>query len=166
MLSINITKQTRIDGKGEKFLLLKEESFSRSGLGTLWINLFRQKAPICFGEHQKGPLKTQKRGEKVFLTKMFDALMERRDIIRRAFRGTGVGIDVEGKEKNHVRFPGFETYKPPEADEEHNDELLSDAEIKALAKQETQFQEAKRKRKREEKEEAKKQRAIARLNKI
>ena len=47
-----------------------------------------------------------------------------------------------------------------------NDELLSDAEIKGLAKQETKFQEAKRKRKREEKAEAKKQRAKARLNKL
>ena len=42
------------------------------------------------------------------------ALMKRPDIIRRAFRGTGVGIDIEGKMKENLRFPGFETYVPPE----------------------------------------------------
>ena len=39
-----------------------------------------------------------------------DALMQRRDIITRAFRGTGVGIDIEGVQKDHIRFPGFSTY--------------------------------------------------------
>ena len=47
-----------------------------------------------------------------------ETLMKRRDIILRAFRGTGVGIDVEGKERGSIRFPGFETYVLPEKDEE------------------------------------------------
>ena len=45
-------------------------------------------------------------------------------ISRRAFRGTGVGIDIDGKMKNFLRFPGFETYVPPEKDEEHIEEIL------------------------------------------
>ena len=43
--------------------------------------------------------------------------MKRRDIVLRAFRGAGVGIDVVGKERGSVRFSGFETYAPPEKDE-------------------------------------------------
>ena len=35
------------------------------------------------------------------------ALMKRADIIRRAFQGTGVGIDIEGKMMTHIRFPGL-----------------------------------------------------------
>ena len=31
-----------------------------------------------------------------------EALMQRPDIIRRAFRGTGVGIDIEGKMMTHM----------------------------------------------------------------
>ena len=36
---------------------------------------------------------------------------------RRAFRGTGVGIDIEGKMKENLRFPGFDTDVPPEKEE-------------------------------------------------
>ena len=50
--------------------------------------------------------------------------MKREDIIRRAFRGTGVGIDIEGNTIAHIRFPGFETYEPPTKDEAHLDEFL------------------------------------------
>ena len=42
-----------------------------------------------------------------------NALMKRLDIIRRAFRGTDVGIDIEGKMKKNIRYPGYETYVPP-----------------------------------------------------
>ena len=58
--------------------------------------------------------------------------MQRRDIIRRAFRGTGVGIDIDGKMKNFLRFPGFETYVPPEKEEDHIDEVLTEKEIQKL----------------------------------
>ena len=50
-------------------------------------------------------------------------------IIRRAFRATGVGIDINGIMKNHIKFPHFATYVPPEKDEEHNDDLLTKAEV-------------------------------------
>ena len=59
-----------------------------------------------------------------------------RDIIRRAFRATGVGIDIDGIMKNHIKFPNFATYVPPEKDEEHNDDLLTKAEIDLLVAQE------------------------------
>ena len=84
-----------------------------------------------------------------------DALMQRRDIIRRAFRGTGVGIDIEGKEKGCLRFPGYDTYEGPSIDEEHNDQELSAAEIDAMQKKEEKYQKAKKKRRREEKEKTK-----------
>ena len=73
-----------------------------------------------------------------------EALMQRPDIIRRAFRGTGVGIDIEGKMLTHIRFPGFETYKPPTKDEEHVDELLTEDEIKALEQAEIEYRRRKR----------------------
>ena len=73
-----------------------------------------------------------------------EALMKRRDIILRAFRGTGVGIDVEGKERGIIRFPGFETYVLPEKDEEHNDDPITEAEVNELTKDEREFQKKKR----------------------
>ena len=80
-------------------------------------------------------------------------LMKRRDIILRAFRGTGVGIDVEGKERESIRFPGFETYVPPEKDQEHDDPI-TEAEVNELTKAEREFQKKKKKRKQNEKEAA------------
>ena len=73
--------------------------------------------------------------------------MGRRDIIRRAFRGTGVGIDAEGKMKDHIRFPGFEIYVPPEKDEEHEVADLTEDEFKALEKKEEKLQKKIKKRK-------------------
>ena len=61
-----------------------------------------------------------------------DALMQRRDIIRRAFRGRGVGIDIEGKEKRSLRFPGY-------------DQELSTSEIESMQKREEKYQTAKKK---------------------
>ena len=80
--------------------------------------------------------------------------MKRQDFILRAFRGTGVGIDVEGKERGSIRFPGFETYVPPEKDEEHNDDPITEAEVNELTKAELEFQKRKKKRKQNEKEAA------------
>ena len=90
--------------------------------------------------------------------------MLRRDITTRAFRGAGVGIDILGQEKSHLKSPACETYKGPDIDGEHNDELLTTNEIKAVAKAETKFQEAKKKRRKEEEEEVKR-RANIRINK-
>ena len=88
-----------------------------------------------------------------------EALMQRPDIIRRAFRGTGVGIDIEGKMLTHIRFPGFETYKPPTKDEEHVDELLTEDEIKALEQTEVEYQKEKKKRKKIKRDEDMRKRA-------
>ena len=74
-----------------------------------------------------------------------EALMKRRDIILHAFRGTGVGIDVEGKERGSIRFPGFETYAP-EKDEDHNDDLITEAEANEMTKAEREFQKKKKRR--------------------
>ena len=87
-------------------------------------------------------------------------------IIRRFFRGTGVAIDIEGKMEENLRFPGFETYVPPEKDEEHIDDLLTiKEEIKEIEKREAKFQEEKNKRKRKEREENKRKRAKKGLRK-
>ena len=61
--------------------------------------------------------------------------------------------------KENLRFPGFETYVPPEKDEEHIDDLLTKEEIKEIEKREAKFQEEKNKRKRKEREEKKQNRA-------
>ena len=73
------------------------------------------------------------------------SLMKRKDIIRRAFRGTGVGIDIEGNMISHIRFPGFATYEPPIIDEEHIDDLLTEDEIKELEKAEIDYEKQERK---------------------
>ena len=73
--------------------------------------------------------------------------MQRPDIIRRAFRGTGVGIEIDGKMKNFLRFPGFETYVPPEKEEDNVDELLTEKEILKLEKEEMKNRERQKKRK-------------------
>ena len=95
-----------------------------------------------------------------------EALMQRPDIIRRAFRGTGVGIDIEGKMLPHIRFPGFETYEPPTQDEEHVDELLTEDEIKALEQAELEYQKEKKKRKKVELDEDMRKRAKKRAQKL
>ena len=59
----------------------------------------------------------------------------------------------------HIRFPGFETYKPPTKDEEHVDELLTEDEIKALEQTEVEYQKEKKKRKKVEREEDMRKRA-------
>ena len=79
------------------------------------------------------------------------ALMQRPDIIRRAFRGTGVGIDIDGKMKHFLRFPGFDTYVPPEKEEDHIDEVLTEKEILKLEKEEMKIEKGKRKGKRSKK---------------
>ena len=94
------------------------------------------------------------------------ALMKRPDIIRRAFRGTGVGIDVEGKMIDHIPFPGFETYEPPKIDEEHVEELLTKEEAEILEKTEMEFQEKKKKRKKEEKAQELRKRANIRAKNL
>ena len=95
-----------------------------------------------------------------------EKLVQKRDLIRRAFRGTGVGIDAEGKMKNHIRFPGFESYIPPERDEEHQLEELTEQEIQALEKKEKKLQKQLKKRKKEAKEKAMRERAKKRMRGI
>ena len=63
--------------------------------------------------------------------------MTRPDIIRRAFRGTWVGIAIDGRIKNFLRLPEFETYVPPERKEDHILEVLTEKEIQKLMKKET-----------------------------
>ena len=69
-------------------------------------------------------------------------------------------------EKEQIRFPGFETYEPPEKDAIHNDDVLTEEDIKALADAEREFQKAKKKQKQEQRDEEKRQRAIDRVNRL
>ena len=62
--------------------------------------------------------------------------MTRPDIIRRAFRGTWVGIAIDGRIKNFLRLPEFETYVPPERKEDHILEVLTEKKIQKLMKKE------------------------------
>ena len=59
-----------------------------------------------------------------------EALMKRRDIILRAFRGTG-----------------FETYLLPENNEEHNGDPITKVEFNELTKAEQEFQKKKKSQK-------------------
>ena len=91
--------------------------------------------------------------------------MQRLDIIRRAFRGTGVGIDIDGKMKNFLRFPGFETYVLPEK-EDHIDEVLTEKEIQKLEKKEMKNKASQKKREKKQKEKEKRKRAKKRTENI
>ena len=87
-------------------------------------------------------------------------------IITRAFRATGVGIDLDGIERQHIIFPNFQTYVAPQIDEVHNETPLTEAEVKSLADIEQAFQKAQKERLEAERKEAKRQRALARINKL
>ena len=41
--------------------------------------------------------------------------------------------------KENLRFPSFETYVPPEKDEEHHNDLLTKEEIEEMEKREAKF---------------------------
>ena len=77
-----------------------------------------------------------------------------------------MGIDIEGIEKQHIRFPNFETYVPPEKDEEHIEDPLTQEEIKSLVYKERAYQQKQKQLRKEKREEAKRQRAIARMNQL
>ena len=68
--------------------------------------------------------------------------------------------------KNHIIFPNFATYVPPEKDEEHNDDLLTKAEVDLLAAQENKFQEERKKERKNERKTALRSRAKERARKI
>ena len=55
---------------------------------------------------------------------------------------------------HNVRYPGFVSYIPPERDEEHEIEELTEQEIQALEKKEAKLQKRIKKRKQKEKEKA------------
>ena len=58
------------------------------------------------------------------------------------------------KERESIRFPGLETYVPPEKDEEHNDDPITEAEVNELTKAEREFQKQTKKGKQNAKEAA------------
>ena len=65
--------------------------------------------------------------------------------------------------KNFIRYPGFESYIPPEIDEKHEVEELTKAEIQKLEKREEKYQKAKKKRKMKAKDEAIRERTRKRM---
>ena len=89
--------------------------------------------------------------------------MQRPDIIRRAFRGTEVGVDIDGKMENFLRFPGFEIYVPPEKEEDHIDEVLTEEEIQKLEKKEMKNKERQKKRKKKSGSARKREQKIFRI---
>ena len=119
-------------------------SFVKIGFNDAFKEGFRKRPD----DWQMGRVSAKKR--RILFTRWtcdgVEALMKREDIIRRAFRGTGVGIDIEGKMIAHIRFPGFETYEPPTKDEEHLIEILTKNEIKELKRCETGIKSSKKKR--------------------
>ena len=61
--------------------------------------------------------------------------------------------------KQYIRYPGFESYIPPEFDEEHELEELTKEEVEELEKKEDKYQKEKKKRKMKAKDDAIRQRA-------
>ena len=77
--------------------------------------------------------------------------MQRPDIIRHAIRGTGAGIDIDGKMKNFLRLPESETHVLAEKKEDHIDEVLTEKEIPKLEKKEMKNKETQKKCKKKQK---------------
>ena len=67
---------------------------------------------------------------------------------------------------HNVRYPGFVSYIPPERDEEHEIEELTEQEIQALEKKEAKLQKRIKKRKQKEKEKAIRERSRKRMKGI
>ena len=63
-------------------------------------------------------------------------------------------------------IPEFDTYIPPEKDEEHIEDILTEEEIQTLEKKEAKFQERKKKRKKKGREQQKRKRAKERAKKM
>ena len=141
-------------------------------LGSFVKNHFNDSFKTHFNQNAdrwqmgKGSAKERRKLFTVWTCDAVAALMKRPDIIRRSFRGTGVGIDVEGKMRHFVRFPGFATYQPPTKDEEHIEDILTEKEIERLEKKEIKFQAKEKKRKAKEKENKKRKRAKLRMKKL
>ena len=115
---------------------------------------------------QTGKIPAKER-RKLFTIWSCDAVAAQRpNIIRRPFRGIGVRIDIDGKMKNFLRFPGFETYVPPEKKEDHIDKVLTEKEIQKLEKKEMKNKERQKKRKKKQKEKEKRKRAKKRTENI
>ena len=81
------------------------------------------------------------------------------------FQRNWVGIDINGKIKNFLRFPGFETYVLPEK-EDHIDEVLTEKEIQILEKKEMKNKERQKKRGKKQKEKEEWKRAKKRTENI
>ena len=55
-----------------------------------------------------------------------DLLQNKRDCIRTAFERCGVCIDINGKRKDRIKFPRFESYVPPAKDEKQQEKLTKE----------------------------------------
>ena len=141
-------------------------------IGALIKRLFQESFDADFASDPdrwvkgKVPARERRRLFTVWTCDAIAKLMTRRDLIRRAFRATGVGIDIDGIMKNHIKFPNFATYVPPEKDEEHNDDLLTKAELDLLIAQEENFEEECRKEHENKRKAALLSRAKERASKI
>ena len=72
----------------------------------------------------------------------------------------------DGIERQHIVFLNFQTDFATQKDEVHNDTSLTEAEVKSLADRERVFQKAQKERLEAERKETKRQRALARINKL
>ena len=69
-----------------------------------------------------------------------------KEMVKRAFQKTGVLIDLDGYDKHLIKVPNFETYKPPEADEEYREEEFTKEEIAEFEQQEILYRKEKKER--------------------
>ena len=74
-----------------------------------------------------------------------DLYTNHKEMVKRAFQKTGVLIDLDGYDKHLIKVPNFETYEPPEADEEYREEAFTKEEI-AEFEQEIRYQKEKKER--------------------
>ena len=75
-----------------------------------------------------------------------DLYTNHKDMVKRAFQKTGVLIDLDGFDKHLIKVPNFESYEPPEANEEHRKEDFTKEEVAELEKQEILYQKEKKER--------------------
>ena len=90
-----------------------------------------------------------------------DLYTNKKHMIRQAFDKCGITIDLDGYDKHKIIVPNFDTYCPPEKDEEFRDEPYTPEEILEFEKKEV----AERKKRRKDKKRKRREEQIERNKK-
>ena len=95
-----------------------------------------------------------------------DLYENHKPMILRAFQKCGIMIDLDGYDKHKIQVPNFQTYKPPDKEEEYREEPYTEEELKEFEKNEKDWriQEKKKKQQKRKAEQIKRNLKRAKLD--